>query len=300
MIEFPDFTQASLEASGGADATIDLEAWRARSQAVSGDGEAGLVWGTPEGIAVKPLFTAADLEGLDFVDGLPGLPPYLRGPYPTMYVTKPWTIRQYAGFSTAEQSNAFYRRNLAAGQKGLSGRLRSGDPSRLRLRSSEGRGRRRHGRGGDRFNPRHEEAVRRHPAGPHERLDDDERRGAAGTWRSTSSRQRNRAFHLAQLCRHHSERHSEGVHGAQHLHLSAVNPRCGSSPTSSPTPAEHMPKFNSHQHSGYHMQEAGATADLELAYTLADGWNMPGPACRRGLDIDRLLRRGSPSSGRLA
>ena len=77
-------------------------------------------WLTPEGIAVKPQYGAADLEGLDFLDTYPGIAPYLRGPYPTMYVTQPWTIRQYAGFSTAEDSNAFYRRNLAAGQKGLS------------------------------------------------------------------------------------------------------------------------------------------------------------------------------------
>ena len=77
------------------------------------------LWTTPEGIDVKPLYTAADLEGLDHLGTWPGLPPFLRGPYPTMYVNQPWTIRQYAGFSPAEDSNALYRRNLAAGQKGL-------------------------------------------------------------------------------------------------------------------------------------------------------------------------------------
>ncbi|MEN9755467.1 MAG: hypothetical protein RLZ07_1849, partial [Pseudomonadota bacterium] len=77
-------------------------------------------WMTPEGIAVKPVYTEADRNGLSFVESVPGAQPYLRGPYPTMYVNQPWTIRQYAGFSTAEDSNAFYRRNLAAGQKGLS------------------------------------------------------------------------------------------------------------------------------------------------------------------------------------
>ncbi|MFP3921935.1 MAG: methylmalonyl-CoA mutase family protein, partial [Dichotomicrobium sp.] len=75
---------------------------------------------TPEGIAIKPVYDAADLEGIGAIDSYPGMPPYLRGPYPTMYTQRPWTIRQYAGFSTAEDSNAFYRRNLAAGQKGLS------------------------------------------------------------------------------------------------------------------------------------------------------------------------------------
>src|SRR5712664_150393 len=77
-------------------------------------------WLTPEGILVKPEYGEADLEGIDFLETWPGIAPYLRGPYPTMYVNQPWTIRQYAGFSTAEDSNAFYRRNLAAGQKGLS------------------------------------------------------------------------------------------------------------------------------------------------------------------------------------
>ena len=75
---------------------------------------------TPEGIVVKSVYTGADTRALDFLDTYPGLAPFLRGPYPTMYVTQPWTIRQYAGFSTAEDSNAFYRRNIAAGQKGLS------------------------------------------------------------------------------------------------------------------------------------------------------------------------------------
>lgn len=77
-------------------------------------------WFTPEGIPVKPAYSETDLEGVDFLETWPGIAPYLRGPYPTMYVNQPWTIRQYAGFSTAEDSNAFYRRNLAAGQKGLS------------------------------------------------------------------------------------------------------------------------------------------------------------------------------------
>jgi hypothetical protein len=81
---------------------------------------AGEEWLTPEGIAVKGVYGTGDTAGLDFLDGYPGIAPYLRGPYPTMYVTQPWTVRQYAGFSTAEDSNAFYRRNIAAGQKGLS------------------------------------------------------------------------------------------------------------------------------------------------------------------------------------
>ena len=85
-------------------------------------------WITPEGIAVAPVYGPDDVAGLDFLNTYPGIPPYLRGPYPTMYVTQPWTIRQYAGFSTAEDSNAFYRRNLAAGQKGHA-KLVEGEPN---------------------------------------------------------------------------------------------------------------------------------------------------------------------------
>ena len=103
MTAVPDFSQI---------------AWQTPS--VTAETGAGKTWVTPEDIAVKPVYGPADREGLGFVDSYPGLPPFLRGPYPTMYVQQPWTIRQYAGFSTAEESNAFYRRNLAAGQKGLS------------------------------------------------------------------------------------------------------------------------------------------------------------------------------------
>ena len=102
MSQIPDFAKVKFEKT---------------AQAAQGAGES---WLTPEGIPVKPAYAPDDVAGLDFLDTYPGLPPFLRGPYPTMYVTQPWTIRQYAGFSTAEDSNAFYRRNLAAGQKGLS------------------------------------------------------------------------------------------------------------------------------------------------------------------------------------
>ncbi|NEP84542.1 MAG: methylmalonyl-CoA mutase, partial [Okeania sp. SIO3B3] len=94
--------------------------WKAKLQQEAGISMEELVWKTMEQIDVKPLYTEADLEGMEHLDYVAGVPPYLRGPYPTMYVTRPWTVRQYAGFSTAEESNAFYRRNLAAGQKGLS------------------------------------------------------------------------------------------------------------------------------------------------------------------------------------
>lgn len=129
----PDFSGIELgvpAADGGPDE------WRdAVKKAAGGD---DLLWETPEGIAVKPLYTGQDLEGLDFLGTYPGVAPYLRGPYPTMYVNQPWTIRQYAGFSTAEESNAFYRRNLAAGQEGSVGRLRPAHAPGLRQRPPAG------------------------------------------------------------------------------------------------------------------------------------------------------------------
>ncbi len=113
MGRIPDFSGVEL----GTPATgAGTDEWRdAVKKAASGD---DLLWETPEGIVVKPLYTGHDLEGLDFLATYPGIAPYLRGPYPTMYVNQPWTIRQYAGFSTAEESNAFYRRNLAVARRG--------------------------------------------------------------------------------------------------------------------------------------------------------------------------------------
>src|SRR3954466_8858844 len=103
----------------------DVAFERAATGAPTGSGSS---WLTPEGILVKPDYSEADLAGLDFLETYPGIAPYLRGPYPTRDVNQPWTVRQYAGFSTAEDSNAFYRRNLAAGQKGLSGAFDLGTP----------------------------------------------------------------------------------------------------------------------------------------------------------------------------
>ncbi|MEQ1670410.1 MAG: methylmalonyl-CoA mutase family protein, partial [Hyphomicrobium sp.] len=109
MSSIPDFTKVDLAGAGDT-----------RSASRPPALPEGHIWETPEGIPVKPVYTGADTKGLDFLDTLPGIAPYVRGPYPAMYALQPWTIRQYAGFSTAEDSNAFYRRNIAAGQKGLS------------------------------------------------------------------------------------------------------------------------------------------------------------------------------------
>ena len=117
MSAIPDFGSADLGSPADAGTA---QAWADAFAERTGRSVGEAAWETPEGIGVPPLLTAEDIAGLDHLDGLPGLPPFGRGPYPTMYTTQPWTVRQYAGFSTAAASNAFYRRNLAAGQKGLS------------------------------------------------------------------------------------------------------------------------------------------------------------------------------------
>ena len=208
-------------------------------------------------------------------------------------------IRQYAGFSTAEESNAFYRRNLAAGQKGLSiafdlATHRGYDSDHPRVAGDVGMAGR-----GDRLDLRHAAALRRHPARQDDGVDDDERRGAAGA-RALHRRGRGAGRRARAAGRDHPERHPQGVHGPQHLHLPARSRRCGSSPTSSRYTSREMPKFNSISISGYHIQEAGATADLELAYTLADGVEYLRAGHRRRAWTSTRSRRGCRSSGRSA
>src|SRR4026208_804443 len=118
MTRIPNFADMAFEPIAAASPAGGAEARPPAAPAPPAGGAEP--WLTPEGIPVKPAYSEADLEGIDFLETWPGVAPYLRGPYPTMYVNQPWTIRQYAGFSTDEGSNAFYRRNLAAGQKGLS------------------------------------------------------------------------------------------------------------------------------------------------------------------------------------
>ena len=247
-------------------------------------------WLTPEGIAVKPAYGPDDLDGLDFLDTYPGIAPYLRGPYPTMYVTQPWTIRQYAGFSTAEDSNAFYRRNLAAGQKGLSiafdlATHRGYDSDHPRVAGDVGMA----GVAID-FDLRHADAVLRHPARPDDGVDDHERRGAAD---HGALHRRRRGTGRAAANSSAARSRTTSSRSSWSATPTSIRPdrRCASSPTSSPTPRQHMPKFNSISISGYHMQEAGATQDLELAYTLADGVEYVRAGVKAGLDIDRFAPR---------
>jgi methylmalonyl-CoA mutase N-terminal domain/subunit len=170
-------------------------------------------WLSPEHIAVKSFYARADLEGLEHLEYAAGIAPFLRGPYSTMYAMQPWTIRQYAGFSTAEESNAFYRRNLAAGQRGLSVAF---DLATHRGYDSD------HEQGGrgDRLDSGHEDSVRPDSAEPDVGIDDDERRGAAGDGVLYCGR-RGAGRKAGAIERDHPERHSERVHGPQHVYLSA-------------------------------------------------------------------------------
>lgn len=119
MNKKPDFASMAFR-DRSEDRAAGKAAWKAQIEKETGKSLEELISHTVEQIDVAPIYTAEDLKGMNHLDFMAGVPPFLRGPYPTMYVTRPWTVRQYAGFSTAEESNAFYRRNLAAGQKGLS------------------------------------------------------------------------------------------------------------------------------------------------------------------------------------
>jgi methylmalonyl-CoA mutase len=249
----------------------------------------GAPWITPEGIPVKAAYRPEDLAGLDFLETLPGIPPFLRGPYPTMYVTRPWTIRQYAGFSTAEDSNAFYRRNLAAGQKGLS--------VAFDLATH---------RGYDSDHPRVAGDVGM--AGVAIDSIYDMRALFAGIPldRISVSMTMNGAV-LPVLALYIVAAEEQGV-PPQKLSGTIQNDilkefMVRNTYIYPPAPslkiisdifaftAEHMPKFNSISVSGYHMQEAGATADLELAYTLADGVEYIRAGIAGGLSVDRFAPR---------
>ncbi len=237
-------------------------------------------WLTPEGILVKPGYSEADLEGIDFLETWPGIAPYLRGPYPTMYVNQPWTVRQYAGFSTAEDSNAFYRRNLAAGQKGLSVAFDLATHRGYDFGSSARHRRRRHGRRGDQFDLRHAHAVFGHSARPDERVDDHERRGAADPG-AVRRRRRGTGRAAGETFGDHSERHSERVHGAQHLHLSA-----------GALDADHLRHFFVHL-----AKDAEIQLDLDLRLSHAGSRRDAGPRTRLHAGRRRRISPRRPCRG---
>ncbi|TPI73625.1 methylmalonyl-CoA mutase [Mesorhizobium sp. B2-8-9] len=244
---------------------------------------------TPEGIAVKHLYTEGDLKGLANLDTYPGLPPFVRGPYPTMYVQQPWTIRQYAGFSTAEESNAFYRRNLAAGQKGLS--------VAFDLATH---------RGYDSDHPRVAGDVGMAGVAIDSILDMRQLFDGIPLNEMTVSMTMNGAV-LPIMALYIVAAEEQGVAQndlagtiqndilkefmVRNTYIYPPKPSMRIVSDIFAYTSRHMPKFNSISISGYHMQEAGATADLELAYTIADGIEYARAGVAAGLDIDRFAPR---------
>jgi methylmalonyl-CoA mutase len=269
----PDFASVAFAEPGATGATIAT----------------GEPWLTPEGIPVKPVYGPQDVAGLDFLDTYPGIAPYLRGPYPTMYVTQPWTVRQYAGFSTAEDSNAFYRRNLAAGQKGLS--------VAFDLATH---------RGYDSDHPRVGGDVGMAGVAIDSIYDMRTLFSGIPLDRMSVSMTMNGAV-LPVLALYIVAAEEQGV-PPEKLSGTIQNDilkefMVRNTYIYPPTPSiriisdifaftsERMPKFNSISISGYHMQEAGATQDLELAYTLADGVEYVRAGLAAGLTIDRFAPR---------
>jgi len=260
-----------------------------RDMAVPAGNGSARPWVTPEGIAVNPVYGERDVTGLDFLETYPGKAPYLRGPYPAMYAAQPWTIRQYAGFSTAEDSNAFYRRNLAAGQKGLS--------IAFDLATH---------RGYDSDHPRVSGDVGMAGVAIDSIYDMRTLFSGIPLDQMSVSMTMNGAV-LPVLALYIVAAEEQGV---PHAKLSGtiqndilkefmvrntyIYPPGPSlriiSDIFAYTSAE-MPKFNSISVSGYHMQEAGATQDLELAYTLADGVEYVRAGLKAGLTIDQFAPR---------
>ncbi len=267
----------------------DVADWRSQASAQLGASLDTLTWMTPEQIPVAPLYTPEDLANVGHLATLPGIAPFVRGPYPTMYVNKPWTIRQYAGFSTAEASNAFYRRNLAAGQKGLSIAF--------------------------------DLATHRGYDSDHPRVVGDVGMAGVAIDSILDMRILFDGIPLDQMSV--SMTMNGAVLPIMALYIVAAEEQ-GISPEKltgtiqndilkefmvrntyiyPPLPSmriiadifaytsQKMPKFNSISISGYHMQEAGATADLELAYTLADGVEYIRAGIQAGLGVDAFAPR---------
>ncbi len=281
MSSIPDFSKINWDQTKGAS-----NAGSSKQPASDQDISTEL---TPEGIEVKSRYSAKDSAGLDFLNTMPGIAPFLRGPYPTMYVQKPWTVRQYAGFSTAEDSNAFYRRNLAAGQKGLS--------IAFDLATH---------RGYDSDHPRVKGDVGMAGVAIDSIYDMRTLFSGIPLDQMSVSMTMNGAV-LPVLSLFIVAAEEQGV-SAEKLSGTIQNDilkefMVRNTYIYPPKPSmriisdifaytsENMPKFNSISISGYHMQEAGATADLELAYTLSDGIEYARAGVKTGLPIDKFAPR---------
>ena len=266
----------------------DIEYADAASKSCSAAG-AGEAWLAPERIEVKPLYTAKDLEGMEHLNYAAGLPPFLRGPYSTMYVNKPWTIRQYAGFSTAEESNAFYRRNLAAGQKGLSVAFdlathRGYDADHPRVVGDVGKA-----------------GVSICSVEDMKVLFDQIPLGKMSVSMTMNGAVLPiMAFYIvAGLEQGVKLEEMAGTIQNDILKEFMVRNTYIYPPEFSMRiigdifayTSKYMPKFNSISISGYHMQEAGATNDIEMAYTLADGMDYIRTGIKAGIDVDAFAPR---------
>ncbi|MDR6535135.1 methylmalonyl-CoA mutase [Variovorax soli] len=270
--------------------TATLEAWaKAAAKSAPGGDLQALNWLTPDGITVKPLYTAADLQGLKYTDTLPGFEPYLRGPQATMYAVRPWTIRQYAGFSTAEESNAFYRKALAAGGQGVSVAFdlathRGYDSDHPRVTGDVGKA-------GVAIDSVEDMKIL------FDRIPLD---------KVSVSMTMNGAV-LPVLAGYIVAAEEQGVAQDQlsgtiqndilkefmvrNTYIFPPEPSMRIIGDIIAYTAEKMPKFNSISISGYHMQEAGANQALELAFTLADGKEYVKTALAKGLDVDGFAGR---------
>lgn len=276
----PDFKNIDLKKTS--EKTQNISEWEKQNK-ISKD------WLTAEQIPIKPVYTKEDLQGLEHLDYAAGLPPYLRGPYSTMYVMRPWTIRQYAGFSTAEESNAFYRRNLAAGQKGLS--VAFDLPTH---------------RGYDSDHERVEGDVGKAGVAIDSILDMKILFDHIPLDKMSVSMTMNGAvlpimafYIVAALEQGAKLEELSGTIQNDILKEFMVRNTYIYPPKMSMRiiadifkyTVKNMPKYNSISVSGYHMQEAGATADIELAYTLADGLEYLRTGVNSGMDIDSFAPR---------
>jgi methylmalonyl-CoA mutase len=286
MNTFPDYTKVELNTTP---APVTFEQWRARFEAETGKPLSDWVHKTLEQIDLQPLYTAADLATCEHLDTMPGIAPFVRGPYGSMYVTKPWTVRQYAGFSTAEESNAFYRKNIAAGQQGLS--VAFDLPTH---------------RGYDSDHPRAFADVGKAGVAVDSILDMKVLFDSIPLDRISVSMTMNGAV-LPILAFYIVAAEEQGVtldklsgtiqndilkeYMVRNTYIYPPLPSMRIIADIFSFTSQKMPKFNSISISGYHMQEAGATADLEMAYTLADGLEYVRTGLAAGIDIDAFAPR---------
>jgi methylmalonyl-CoA mutase len=282
----PDFTKLPFQTKHP---TQSLEEWQAQFERDTGRPAGETLWQTMEQIDVSPLLTGDDLAGMQHLDYVAGLPPFLRGPYPAMYVVRPWTVRQYAGFSTAEESNAFYRRNLAGGQRGLS--------VAFDLATH---------RGYDSDHPRVVGDVGKAGVAISSLADMKILFDGIPLDKMSVSMTMNGAV-LPVLAFYIVAAEEQGVSHEQltgtiqndilkeymvrNTYIYPPEPSMRIVGDIFAYTAREMPRFNSISISGYHMQEAGATADIELGYTLADGLEYVRAGLKAGLPIDDFAPR---------